>query len=198
MKISVLRLTIISSIILYMIIGYRVFAQCDEISSNFQRYQFSHSLNLDPLEGVWKVYRTVKIFQNNQLKRVKKDENAQSWAILRNNSNFIVCFGSKDLDEPTFYFSKKDSANYVLYKNYIKQKTFVSAYAYLNEEKLTFKFYENNSYLRDFLGPKYNTGVSIEYEYELIRDDNYSSKLVKQVPKIKEFIIDGVKNYFNL
>lgn len=198
MKISAFRFTLISAIIIDMVIGYRVFAQCDEISSNFQRYQLSHSLNLDPLEGVWKAYRTVKVFQKNQLKRIKKDEKAQSWAILRDHQNFIVCFGSKKVDEPTFYFTKQDSANYIFYKNYINEKTFVSAFAYLNEEKVTFKFYESNSYLKNLLGSKFNPDVTVEYEYELIREDNYSSKLVKQVPKIKEFIIDGVKNYFNL
>ncbi len=63
--------------------GYRMLAQCDEIASNYQRYLISHSLNLDPIEGMWKAYRTVRVYKGNYLKRTKKEEFTETWGYFK-------------------------------------------------------------------------------------------------------------------
>jgi hypothetical protein len=198
MKISKFWIALISGIAINMFMGSRGFAQCDEIVSNYQRYLISHSLNLDPIEGKWKAYRTVKIYQDNHLKRITKDGYAETWAIFKKDNSFIVCTGNNELNIPDVFFTKEQNLKYVFNKNYVKQKSFVSAYANLIGDKLVFAFSENVAYLMELLGPKFKSGISIQYEYELVKEVNYTTKVTNQVPKIKNFIIEGVKDYFNL
>ena len=178
--------------------GYRMLAQCDEIASNYQRYLISHSLNLDPIEGMWKAYRTVRVYKGNYLKRTKKEEFTETWAILKQDNHFIVCTGNKDLNIPEIFFTKAQNLKYVFNKNYVKQKAFVSAYASLIGEKLVFTYSENIAYLMELLGPKFKSGIRVEYEYEMVKESNYTTKVTNQVPKIKSFIIEGIKDYFNM
>ncbi len=189
---------LILGIALNLCVGSRVLAQCDEIASNYQRYLISHSLNLDPIEGKWKVYRTVKIYQDNHLKRINKDGFAETWAIFKKDNSFVVCTGNNEPNVPEFFFTKQEGLKYVLTKNYVRQRAFVSAYANMIGEKLFFSFSENAGYLREMLGSKFKSGISVEYEYELVKEVNYTTKVTNQVPKIKNFIIEGVKDYFNL
>lgn len=179
-------------------LGCHVYAQCDEMTSHSQRYLLSHSLNLDPIEGEWNVIRTVKIYQGKQLKRIKKEENAEVWLVLKQENHFIVCTGNGESNVSLVFFTKDQSSKYVFNKNYSKQNAFVSAYAKLVGEKLTFAYFENVNYLMDLLGSKYKGGVGVEYEYEMVKITDYANKISNQVPKIKNFIIQGVKNYFNL
>ena len=198
MKISKIRIIIFSGFFITLLFGLRVNAQCDELAANYQRYFITHSLNLDPIEGAWKAYRTVKVYHGDQLKRIKKEEFAETWMIVKQDNHYIVCTGNNDSNLPLIFFTKEQSSKYVFNKNYTKQNALVAAYAMLVAEKIKFTFKENTLFLKEIMGTKYQKGMEVEYDYEMVKEDNYATKVTNEVPKIKNFLINRLRSYFNI
>ncbi len=197
MQMSQKSFLIISCIFFATITSYG-YSQCDDLKANYKTHFLKRSLSIDPIEGVWKAYRTVKIYQGDQIKKIKRDNIAETWMIIKQDNNFLVCNGNNDASTPLIFFTKEQNSKYVFNKNYIKQNSIISAYALLTGHKLTFSYAENLSYLKEIMSDKYTKDVRVEYDYELIKEDNYTTKVTEQVPKIKKYLIEGLKNYFNI
>lgn len=184
-------------IIATMAVSNQAFTQCDEVSNNYSNYLLKRSFNLDPIEGVWKAFRTVKIYERKQLKRIKKEYVAEQWIVTKQEEQYIICTDYKENGKINQYFTKSGTNKYIFNKHYLYQSTTASAYATLLNHKLKFSFTENENYLKTILGANYSSNIHIEYEYELEKEMNYATKVSEQIPKIKSFIIESILNYFN-
>jgi hypothetical protein len=96
------------------------------------------------------------------------------------------------------FFTKEQNSKYVFNKTYTKQNALVAAYAMLVAEKIKFSFKENTLFLKEIMGTKYQKGMEVEFDYEMVKEDNYTSKVTNQVPKIKNFLINRLRSYFNI
>lgn len=187
-------------VILLVTTNVHLFAQCDNISTNYPAYFFKRSLALDSIEGKWFVTRSVKILKNNRPINIVKELNYQTWFVLRQEDHFVVCNEKMSSQQAVAYFSKSanNSASYIFNMFYLDDNQSVKSSTVFVSKKLYFSYFETVKRVKQLFKDKFSDDISIEYDYEMEKDRGYKTTIVEQVPKVKNFIIQGVKNYFNL
>lgn len=187
-------------VVLLVTTSVHLFAQCENISTNYPAYFLKRSLALDSIEGKWYVNRTVKISKNNRPINIVKVMNYQTWFVLRQEDHFVVCNKKMASQQAVAYFSKSDniSAAYFFNMFYLDDNQNIKSHIAFLDNKLYFSYFETVKRVKQLFKEKFSDDVSIEFDYEMEKDRGYNTTIVEQVPKVKNFIIQGVKNYFNL
>ncbi len=178
----------------------KLHAQCSEIASDYKTYLLTHSLNLDPIEGKWNVSRTVKIYVNNRVVKLYKEGSVQSWLILKKDNHFSVCNDKLEVIKATVFFlkNKKSALSYYFHLTYMDDLTSVAAMTKIVKKRMKISFFESSTKVKEFVKDQTSDNIKVEYDYELMKDDSYVSKITQEVPRIKDFVIKKVKNYFNM
>lgn len=195
------------SFVFLVLIGLSVFtgsqklhAQCAEITSDYKTYLLTHSLTLDPVEGKWLVTRTVKIYLNNRVVKLYKEGSVQSWLILKKDDHFAVCNDKLETIKATAFFlkNKKSPLSYYFNLTYSDDLTSIAAMTKILKQKMKFSFFESSTKVKEFVKDQPVDNIKVEYDYELVKDNSYVTKITQEVPRVKDFVVKKVKNYFNM
>ncbi len=172
-------------------------AQCSENIEYYSDYFRKKFAILDPIEGVWQVDKTIRIYQGKQLKQIKKENNPETWIITKSENFYIAC--QPNIKNPTYKieFSKKDSERYIFTKIYNAYKEQIIAYAICSNNAVSFSCSENQAFLKEILGNKYNKDLHVFYDFELTKIQNQADKIKNYVPKLKNWFIETVKSFFS-
>lgn len=143
----------------------KVFGQCLETEQAFKDYFIANIPTIDPIEGVWSVNSTVKIYNRyNELENTKYTPQAATIAIIKNGDKFLGCTitrEGKDIGKITF--SKTTLSNIYLYnQNFYGTNTVAKANVVFSSESLLEYSYEvPTEQLKYLLGDKYVKGTSV-------------------------------------
>ncbi len=171
------------------------FAQCNKSMEEYNLYFKKNILNLDAIEGVWKVSRTTRIFSDGNLRHIQRFNESETWIITKNGSTFVVCYPEPHNLDYSFECFSKDGINYLFKKNYIALKTSIFSSAQMKNNTVIFTIQESEEYLKLLLKEKFQTGMSISHDYQLVKIENYFDKFANQIPQVKNWFLKSIKNY---
>lgn len=105
-------------LLLFLLVQKNGITQCLNSEDNYKSYFESNMVNLDPVEGIWSVDRTVKIFGPSN----STDYNPQSerCAIIRNGDKFQICNISGKCDYISCNLTKTTNDNLFLFNKIYK------------------------------------------------------------------------------
>ncbi len=188
---------IIILVTIFLGVSTNLSAQCKLSLDEFSQYFSQNKLRLDAIEGVWKVSRTTKLFAGEYLRHIQRFSESETWIISQNGNNFITCYPDiKNLDY-IFYWSKESQSRYIVTKTHKQSSVKSMSIAILKSNKVQFSLIESDDFLKYSLGEKYQNGMSIIHEYELIKMEDYFDKVTNQIPVVKNWLMEGVKTYLN-
>lgn len=171
------------------------FAQCNPNIESYQRYFNKNILNLDPIEGVWKVSRTTRLYSDGNLRHIQRFNESETWIITKNGALFITCYPENQPMDFAFEWYRKDKENFILKKNYIHLKAGVFTTAIMKKNEISFTITESEQYLKDILKEKYQSGMTISHDYQLVKMEDYFDKVTNQIPQVKNFFLNSIKSY---
>ncbi len=116
-KIIMRSFLVFLNIFLLSLISFNSYTQCLETEDAYKDFYNKNISTLDPIEGVWSVSRSVKLYNlNNELVDSKFDPQAGKDAIIRVGDKFIVCPIEKDNTNSEVLFSKTAISGVYLYQ----------------------------------------------------------------------------------
>lgn len=172
-------------------------AQCNPNIESYQTYFRKNILNLNPIEGVWKVSRTTRMFSDENLRHIQRYNESETWIITKNGNLFITCYPEPHTMDFSFEWFQKDKQIYLIKKNYTVQKTSVFCNAKMDGNKVSFTINESESYLKAILKDKFQAGMSISHDYQLVKVEDYFDKVANQIPQVKNWFLEGIKSYID-
>ncbi len=172
-----------------------LYAQCTQSLEAFNLYFNKNLLKLDPIEGVWKVSRTTRMYSNGNLRQIKRFDKSETWIITKNGNLYTTCYPEFHSLDYSFEWLKKDLKTYVLKKNYNFNKSCVYSSAIMDGKMIKFSINESNDYLKEILKEKFQSDITIEHDYQLIKMEDYFDKITNQIPQVKNWFLNGIKSY---
>lgn len=189
---------IYKSIVCVFILGIThltAFTQCNKSIEEYNSYFKKNIINLDPIEGVWKVSRTTRMYLNGNIRHIQRFNESETWIITKNGGTFIVCYPETHNLDYSFECYSKDSKNYLFKKNYLTLKTYTFSSALLSNKTVNFTIQESEAYLKEILKEKFQSGVSITHDYQLVKVEDYFDKVTNQIPQVKNWFLNSIKSY---
>jgi S1-C subfamily serine protease len=108
---------------IFLYLSFNHLAQCFQTEEEFKDYYTKNISKLDPIEGIWSVNATFKLFNSdNQLVESKYSPQNSKVAIIKEGDHFLLCRLLKKEDNSIIIISK--TANDLIY---LYQKTFTES-----------------------------------------------------------------------
>jgi hypothetical protein len=129
-------------------LSINLFSQCMDNESDFKKYFIENSANLDPIEGIWSISWTGRVYDiyGNLLARDKSPQSTQE-IIIRNGNEFISCPNKTTSSSPIFKSTFQRTAAdgiYIYSKLFYSTSETAKANATLNKGLLEAKICASN------------------------------------------------------
>ena len=149
---------------------------------SFKEY-FNEREDLDPIEGIWSLNCVWSFYDGSELLGKKNKEMISEWAIAYHDQTKYKVYGLEKESDFLAYFEKTAVDNFYNYNCQFsspkwKSKSNVNLE---NNSVITYGYFVDDIYVKDYYGPEYSTSKSIYWDftwvkkYPLSTNDNNSN-----------------------
>ncbi|MDD2635554.1 MAG: hypothetical protein PHW82_08660 [Bacteroidales bacterium] len=157
--------------VLFMFYSFCVFSQAFTTQSEWEAYFISATDKLDPIEGIWKITSTMKIYNdNNQLIYTKNDTQIRTKVVYKLNNKFIshTIVGN---DSYVVMFSNTATSNHYLVNIYNKNafSTAKTTATMTDSGLLEFSYEKPDDLMKYGSGGHHIIGTIITFEHQWVK-----------------------------
>jgi S1-C subfamily serine protease len=163
----------------------QTFGQCLNSEQAYEKYFKENITNLNPIEGIWSVTETDKIYdQTNQLVGSQSNPQVGYVAIIKNDDYFFVCGTSGNLVGTEMKFYKTANSDIYLFNQYLKAShSTIKSNAVLTENSLLeFSYKMPDAELKRIFGKMYISGISEILEHKFIKTFPTANEYKASIP----------------